>query len=73
MSFMTGRMASNDDAVAWLRGQSFPGLDVPLIERALDIRRAAADPDPLFPDRDKLRRQVAACQSLAMECAAEEP
>ena len=73
MSFMTGRMASNDDAVAWVRGQSFPGLDVPLIERALDIRRAAADPDPLFPDRGKLRRQVAACQSLAMECAAEEP
>ena len=73
MSFMTGRMASNDDAVAWLRAHSLPGLDLALIERALDIRRAAKNPDPLFPDRGKLRRQVAACQSLAMECAAERP
>ena len=72
-SFMTGRMASNDDAVSWLRGQSLPAFDVPLIERALDIRRTAEDPDPLFADRTRLRRQVAACQSLAVECAAEEP
>jgi hypothetical protein len=72
-SFMTGRMSSNDDAVAWLRTQSLPGFDGALITRALDIRRAAEDPDALFDERAKLRRQVAACRSLAIECAAEEP
>ena len=72
-SFMTGRMASNDDAVEWLRGHSLPGFDVALIGRALEIRNAAEDPDPLFGERETLWRQVAACQSLAAECAAEEP
>jgi hypothetical protein len=63
-SWITGRMASNDDAVAFLRAHAAPGLDMALIERALDIRRRAADPDPLFPDRAKLARQVAACRGL---------
>jgi predicted nucleotidyltransferase len=72
-SFVTGRMASNDDAVAWLRGHSPPGLDLVLIERALKIRQAADDPDALFPERQKLRRQIAACRALAMECATERP
>jgi hypothetical protein len=50
-----------------------PGLDVDLIARALDIRRAAADPDALFASRTLLPRQVAACAALMSECDAERP
>ncbi len=72
-SFMTGRMGSNDDAVEWLQGHVIPGLDVPLIAAALDCRRAAADPDALFPARAVLPRQVAACAALIRESEAERP
>jgi predicted nucleotidyltransferase len=72
-SFMTGRMGSNDAAVDWLKGQMIPGLDVALIAQALDLRRHAADPDPLFPARRKLLQQVAACAALAAESEAEAP
>jgi hypothetical protein len=72
-SFMTGRMASNDDAVAWLRDHAPAGLDVALIRRALDCRRAAEDPDALFDARTLLPRQVAACTALVDESAAERP
>jgi predicted nucleotidyltransferase len=65
--FMTGRMASNDDAVAWLKDRMVPGLDVGLIAQALECRRAAADPDALFPARAALPRQVAACTALVAE------
>jgi len=64
-SWTTGRMASNDEAVAYLRAQPPPGLDMALIERALALRQRAADPGPLFPDRAKLAQQVAACAALA--------
>jgi predicted nucleotidyltransferase len=70
-SFMTGRMGSNDAAVDWLKRQMMPGLDVALIAQALDLRRHAADPDPLFPARGKLQQQVAACAALAAESEAE--
>lgn len=63
-SWMTGRMVSNDDAVAYLRGRPPDGLDLDLIGRALACRRAAADPDALFGDREKLPGQVAACGRL---------
>ncbi len=72
-SFMTGCMASNDDAVAWLKDRMLPGLDVGLIARALECRRAAADPDALFPARTTLPRQVAACAALVAESAIEAP
>ncbi len=61
LSWATGGMASNDDAVALLRTEAPAGLDVDLIERALRCRQAAADPDFLFPERAKLPGQVAAC------------
>jgi predicted nucleotidyltransferase len=57
----TGRMGSNDDAVAFTCGQRAPGLDVDLIARALAYRSAAADPDDLFPARFGLPQQVEAC------------
>jgi predicted nucleotidyltransferase len=63
-SWTTGRMGSNDDAVAFLTGHAPPGLDVDLVAQALQCRRAAADPDRLFAARVGLPRQVAACAQL---------
>src|SRR5215475_3130321 len=45
-SWATGRMGSNDDAVAFLRETCPPGLDVGLIARALRCRNDGSDPDP---------------------------
>lgn len=63
-SWLTGRMASNDDAVAWLHENPPEGLDLGLLDRALRCRHRAADPDELFPDRVALHRQVTACARL---------
>ncbi|HEY6257821.1 MAG TPA: hypothetical protein VIY51_18720 [Xanthobacteraceae bacterium] len=63
-SWMTGRMGSNDDAVRFLSERRAPGLDVGLIERALQCRRSAADPDALFPARTVLPSQIDACAAL---------
>ena len=65
LSWATGGMASNDDAVARLAGEAPPGLDVDLIARALKCRHDAADPDGLFADRAKLPGQFAACARVA--------
>ncbi|MGH6767537.1 MAG: hypothetical protein ACRECO_00795 [Xanthobacteraceae bacterium] len=73
MSFMTGRMASNDDAVAWLAERPIPGLDLGPIVQALEIRRAAQDSDALFGARAILPRQAAACAALIAESEAERP
>jgi hypothetical protein len=64
-SWMTGRMGSNDEAVAFLGTTPPAGLDVGLITRALQCRQADADPDPLFPARTTLPSQVDACATLA--------
>ncbi len=63
-SYMTGHVASNDDAVAFLRGRRVPGIDLASIEAALVCRSAAADPDALFALRDVLPSQVDACAAL---------
>ncbi len=63
-SWMTGRMDSNDAAVAFLQGNAPVGFDVELVARALQCRHAAADPDDLFAARDQLPRQVEACARL---------
>lgn len=63
-SWITGRMGSNDDAVAFLKEEAVAGLDIAQIERALACRRAAADPDALFDDRAGLPRQIDACTAL---------
>jgi hypothetical protein len=63
-SWMTGRMGSNDDAVAFLHKVRLAQLDVSLIARALECRQADADPDPLFPARTTLPSQVDACAAL---------
>jgi hypothetical protein len=63
-SWATGLVGSNDEAVAFLRERHPPGLDVGLIEEALECRRAAADPDALFPERAMLPSQINACALL---------
>jgi predicted nucleotidyltransferase len=62
--WMSGRMGSNDEAVAFLVEARPAALDVDLITRALECRRSAADPDSLFPARTKLPAQVDACAAL---------
>jgi hypothetical protein len=61
---MTGRMGSNDDAVAFLREECPAPLDLTLITAALQFRQDDADPDPLFPARTSLLSQVEACATL---------
>jgi hypothetical protein len=63
-SWLTGRMGSNDEAVAHLRERPVRGLDIDLIDRALQCRRGAADPDALFPARAMLPAQIDACIAL---------
>jgi predicted nucleotidyltransferase len=63
-SYLTGEMTSNDAAVAFLHAQQIPGLDLGIIDRALECRRAAADPDDLFPGRTILPTQITACAAL---------
>jgi hypothetical protein len=70
-SFMTGKMMSNDDAVARLAEFCPPDLDASLIQRALAYRHAAADPDELFPARTLLPGQVAALERFVVHTVAD--
>lgn len=63
-SWSTGRMASVDDAVAYLDECRPAGLDAGLIARALQCRSRSADPDDLFGERKSLPGQVDACRRL---------
>jgi len=63
-SWMTGRMGSNEEAVAFVLAQAPPGLDLELVAGALQCRRAASDPDPLFPARGQLPGQFEACRRV---------
>jgi predicted nucleotidyltransferase len=63
-SWMTGRMGSNDDAVAYLHDTPPARLDVGLVASALRCRNAGADPDALFPARSSLPSQVNVCAEL---------
>ena len=64
-SWITGLMGSNDDAVTFLAERRPVGLDVSLIERALQCRRAACDPNALFLERTGLPSQIEACATLS--------
>lgn len=63
-SWLTGRMGSNDDAVAFLRKECPARLHLTIISDALRCRQADADPDPLFPSRASLPSQIEACFTL---------
>ena len=66
-SWLTGRMVSNDDAIAFLHTHPPEGLDLSLLDKALQCRHEARDPDGLFGDREKLCLQVEACRRLMLE------
>jgi hypothetical protein len=70
-SFMTGNMMSNDDAVARLQEFCPPDLDASIIQRALECRCAAADPDELFPARTLLPGQAAALERFVIQTVAD--
>lgn len=63
-SWMTGRMGSNGDAVAFLHKVRPAQLDVGLIASALRCRQADDDPDALFPARTSLPSLVDACAAF---------
>jgi predicted nucleotidyltransferase len=63
-SWQTGRMGSNDEAVAFLERSPPVRLDIGLLTRALQCRQADADPDPLFAERAALPAQIDACAAL---------
>jgi predicted nucleotidyltransferase len=63
-SWLTGQIASNDDAIAYLRDHPPADLDLALLGRALQCRHDAADPDKLFADRLALPDQYRACENL---------
>ena len=63
-NWMTGRMGSNDEAVALICKTRPVRLDVSFITSALQCRHADADPDFLFPARTSLPSQVEACTPL---------
>jgi predicted nucleotidyltransferase len=60
-SWTTGRMASNDEAVAFTCERRPPGLNTDILTQALAYRQAGADPDALFPARAVLPDQVKSC------------
>jgi hypothetical protein len=63
-SWMTGRVGSNDNAVAFMSERPSVRLDVDLMTCALKCRQVAGDPDHLFSARTALLSQVEACASL---------
>jgi len=68
-SWTTGKICSNDEAVAFLQREPPAGLDVGLIARALRCRIDDAEPDALFDERTKLRRHVDVCRTLSADQA----
>jgi predicted nucleotidyltransferase len=63
-SWVTGTIASNDAAVAFLDTNAPPGLDVAIIVAAHRCRLVGDDPDDLFTARGLLPGQVEACRRL---------
>lgn len=66
-SWQTGRICSNDEAVAFLQWERPSDLDIGLIVRALECRNADSDPDELFIERSKLSGLVKACKRLTID------
>ena len=64
-SWHAGRMASNDEAVAFLHAEPQPGIDLDLIDGALACRIANRPSDELFAERGKLPGMLAACAKIA--------
>jgi predicted nucleotidyltransferase len=67
-SWSTGRMGSNDEAVAFAREQRPAGMNTEVLTQALAYRQAGADLDALFPARTMLPDQVTSCRRFMAEC-----
>lgn len=63
-SWQTGKMASNDTAIAYLHDSPPMGMNLALLDRALKVRHQAANPDILFPDRQLLTALMESCRQL---------
>jgi len=63
-SWETGRITSNDEAAAFLQRRRPAGLDLDIIERALECRNSGNDPDDLFGERGKLLGLRDTCEQL---------
>jgi hypothetical protein len=61
---VTGKIASNDDAVAFLRGYAGVGVDLDIIERALACRNDGESSAPLFAERSKLLGLPDSCKRM---------
>jgi hypothetical protein len=67
-SWTTGRMASNDEAVAFTCEHRPLGMNTDVLTtKALVYRQGAADPDVLFPARTVLSDQVKSCIGLVAD------
>lgn len=64
-TWMTGRVASNDDAVTFLSGwPPSRELNIAPMEQALECRRSAGIPETLFAERTSLLQHVEFCERL---------
>ena len=68
-SWSTGRMGSNDEAVAFICEQRLPGMHTDIMVQALECRSAGVDPDPLFSSRSLLPDQVESCNRFMAQSA----
>ena len=66
-SWTTGRLASNDEAVAFTCEHRPSGMNIDILTKTLACREAAADPDALFPARTVLPDQVKSCIRLVTD------
>jgi hypothetical protein len=66
-SWTTGRMASNDEAVAFTRERRPEGMNTEILTQALAYRQAGADPNALYPARAGLRDQIKSCARFIAE------
>jgi hypothetical protein len=68
-SWETGKVTSNDDAVAYLKERDLVGLEFDLIARALQCRIQGSDPLPLFSQRKRLLPLLEICvERTAQKC-----
>jgi len=67
LSWRTGGMGSNDEAVAYLRALAPTGINIEVVEMALDCRRRAADPVDLWKYRGVLPAHIETCYRICFQ------
>lgn len=61
-SWETGRMSSNDEAVAFVENRALGGPDFAIVRRTLECRNRGESPEALFAERAKLTGLQAICR-----------